>query len=549
MKNKDKSRFFSWKTRINLFVFFTLCFTETLFAQPVEEWVNFIGENSVYTVNLPVSINLNDIDAAGNSYIAGVNQNGGSYNVFTAKFDKNGNQHWIINNNTATWIPQGFSMKQAGKFVYVVYEDSNSIITNKYRTNSGNLEWTATRNIGYRCYPMSIAIDKYENVYIACSEFTTASNTMDYTITKYDKTGIQLFVAMYDGGRSDEPIAVLVDDNQNIYVTGTSQNSVTTTYATVKFDMNGVIQWAVRYIGPANRGGGASCMDLDATGVYVSGIDLGSASFEIATLKYDLNGNVLWEQRYSQSNLFHNSFDLAVDQDHNVYVTGGDAVNIALIKYDANGGVLWTRQHSGDKGYSVALDDKQRNVYITGNINIGGGIRDGITMKYDSAGTLLWEAIYDRGVGGSDRPMKVKTDSHCGVYIAGFSQNSSNVYENFILKYDECPHHSPFALNTDLEIPNSFNLYQNYPNPFNPSTKIKFDIPENKGNTMVKITVYDITGKEVANLFNGELRPGTHEVEFDGSSLASGTYFCKLVVDSRGETNVFTDIKKMILLK
>jgi type IX secretion system substrate protein len=543
MKNKAKSRFFSRKTRINLFVFFTLCFTGTLFAQPVEEWVNFIGENSVYTINLPVSINLNDIDAAGNSYIAGVNQNVGSYNVFTAKFDKNGNQQWIINNNTATWIPKGFCMKQAGKFVYVVYEDSNSIITNKYRTNSGNLEWTATRNIGYSCYPMSIDIDKNENVYIACSEFTTVSNTIDYTITKYDKTGIQLFVALYDGGRADEPIAVLVDDNQNFYVTGSSLDSVSSNYATVKFDINGVMQWAARYNGPANRGSGASCMELDATGVYVSGISLGSLNFEIATLKYDLNGNVLWEQRYSQSNLFHNSFDLAVDQNHNVYVTGGDAVNIALIKYDANGGVLWTRQHSGDKGYSVALDDKQRNVYVTGNINIGGGIRDGITMKYDSAGTLLWEAMYDRGVGGSDRPMRVKTDSHCGIYIAGFSQNSANVYENFILKYDECPHPSPFALNSDLEIPHSFNLYQNYPNPFNPSTKIKFDIPEDKGNSMVKIKVYDITGKEVANLLDRELQPGTHEVEFDGSNLASGTYFYRL------EAGQYTDIKKMILIK
>ena len=90
------------------------------------------------------------------------------------------------------------------------------------------------------------------------------------------------------------------------------------------------------------------------------------------------------------------------------------------------------------------------------------------------------------------------------------------------------------------EIPNVFKLYSNYPNPFNPVTKIKFDIAKN---TNAKIQVYDILGRVVETLVNGELKAGRYEVEFDGYSLSSGVYFYKLV------TNDFVDTKRMLLIK
>jgi len=90
------------------------------------------------------------------------------------------------------------------------------------------------------------------------------------------------------------------------------------------------------------------------------------------------------------------------------------------------------------------------------------------------------------------------------------------------------------------EIPNAFKLYTNYPNPFNPITKIKFDIAKN---TYAKIQVYDILGRVVETLVNGELKAGRYEVDFDGYSLSSGVYFYKLV------TNDFVDTKRMLMIK
>lgn len=88
--------------------------------------------------------------------------------------------------------------------------------------------------------------------------------------------------------------------------------------------------------------------------------------------------------------------------------------------------------------------------------------------------------------------------------------------------------------------PVSYSLSQNYPNPFNPSTNIKFSVPKSG---YVKLTVYDINGKQIAVLVNDVRTAGTHEVSFNAEGLSSGAYFYKL------ETDGFTDYKKMVLVK
>ncbi len=83
-------------------------------------------------------------------------------------------------------------------------------------------------------------------------------------------------------------------------------------------------------------------------------------------------------------------------------------------------------------------------------------------------------------------------------------------------------------------------LYQNYPNPFNPSTRIKYDIPQN-GNVTLKI--YDINGREVRTLVNGFRPQGTYEAEFNSAGLSSGIYYYRL---SSGN---YTRVMKMSLIK
>ncbi len=95
---------------------------------------------------------------------------------------------------------------------------------------------------------------------------------------------------------------------------------------------------------------------------------------------------------------------------------------------------------------------------------------------------------------------------------------------------------------------NKFILHQNYPNPYNPTTTIEYSIPIVRAKNFssqqnVQLKIYDILGREVAELVNQPQTPGNYSVKFDAGALPSGTYFYRLQV---GKTSI---TKKMILLK
>ncbi|MBU0473329.1 MAG: T9SS type A sorting domain-containing protein [Bacteroidetes bacterium] len=101
-----------------------------------------------------------------------------------------------------------------------------------------------------------------------------------------------------------------------------------------------------------------------------------------------------------------------------------------------------------------------------------------------------------------------------------------------------------------------YKLEQNYPNPFNPTTTIRYSIPNNLGTIQnlplqnVKLTIYDILGREVTTLVNEAQKSGNYEVTFDASNLASGVYLYRLQsTTSSNSGKDFFDTKKMILLK
>lgn len=89
-------------------------------------------------------------------------------------------------------------------------------------------------------------------------------------------------------------------------------------------------------------------------------------------------------------------------------------------------------------------------------------------------------------------------------------------------------------------IPGAFLLAQNYPNPFNPNTNIKFELPKS---SVVRLSVFDMLGREVSVLVNDRRNAGVHEVRFSGSNLASGVYFYRL------QAGEFVSTKKLVILK
>ena len=181
--------------------------------------------------------------------------------------------------------------------------------------------------------------------------------------------------------------------------------------------------------------------------------------------------------------------------------------------------VVWSKQNIGDNLYDLALK-------ITQNVNSNPSyftMPIQIKVNFASGDTLI--TVFNNA-----------QTQNFNITVNGDPTSISFDPGNWILKTV-----NSVVTNVDDEInPNTFSLDQNYPNPFNPRTTIKFSLGKN-GFTTLKL--YDVLGKEIATILNGELENGPHQVSFDASNLSSGTYFYTLTSGS------FTESRKMMFLK
>lgn len=244
---------------------------------------------------------------------------------------------------------------------------------------------------------------------------------------------VEEWVARYDGSimGTDKALALAVDGLGNVYVTGYSDGNATDRdYATIKYNPDGNELWVARYNGPGNDSDRARAVAVDTLGnAYVTGDSIGDGTWsDYTTIKYGPDSNEpLWVARYNgPANHVDSAFDMALDAEGNVYITGGsysgdtNYMDYATIKYDPNGNELWVARYnrtrrSGDIATSIAVDDLG-NVYITGH----SGTREVecyVTVKYDSGGNKLWATSC---VGSGEAiPFDIAVDDLGNVYVTG----------------------------------------------------------------------------------------------------------------------------------
>lgn len=123
---------------------------------------------------------------------------------------------------------------------------------------------------------------------------------------------------------------------------------------------------------------------------------------------------------------------------------------------------------------------------------------------------------------------------------AVFNDNTALEYNVDWNKSDPLPCLPVDVKENITQVPEKYSLSQNFPNPFNPSTTIRYAVPKS-GNVTLK--VYNMLGKQVAELVNGFRSAGYYLVDFSGAELSSGVYYYRI------ESESFSDVKKMILIK
>lgn len=204
---------------------------------------------------------------------------------------------------------------------------------------------------------------------------------------------------------------------------------------------------------------------------------------------------------------------------------------------------------------------------VQGNILLGQQILDSMYSRYvNTPGTMavkLMAALQGAKVPGADtRCLPVRSSISAFIRVARPTDPQSGPYW-LDLNVQTVP--SPRDPIDSLQIlfnqwqstgisnnqgiyPETFSLEQNYPNPFNPTTNITFDIGTL---SYVKLAVYDVSGKEVSVLADYNFHRGRYTINFDASGLASGIYIYRIFAAEvmNASKNIFTDTKKMILLK
>lgn len=513
-------------------------------------------------------------DASGNVYVTGFSTGTTTgYDILTIKYNFLGDTVWTRRyNGTGNGEDKAFA---------IVIDETDYIYVSGFITGSGNNQedmvvikyspsgsqvWARTYNSGSgnsdKAFGLAVDVSTYDNTgpHIYITGYSKSGNNYDFRTLKYNNDGTLDWSKYYNGGTNtdDQALGIAVDAAGDIIVTGFSQTSSSASYDyyTIKYSFDGTVIWSKRFNGTSNGNDRAFGLVVDAlknvivTG-YSANISNGNPStYDIATIKYDKNGITEWTKVFNgNENAEDRPFGIAVDAANNVYVTGitlrtATSNDIVTIKYSSTGGQSWTSfynsaSNNADQAYGLALSPNGNYIYVIGS-SLAGQNETPVLLKYNSNGTLAQSVLYP-AIG---RATCLSVSNLNNLFIGGYQQVNSDemaLNNDFIsMEFEGGLINIVGISGNNNEIPNQYKLFQNYPNPFNPVTTVKMQLPQTG---LAKLSVYDISGKEVAVLINRQLAAGTYEITFDAGSLASGIYFYKLFAGD------YTDTKKMTLVK
>src|ERR1043166_2429978 len=295
--------------------------------------------------------------------------------------------------------------------------------------------------------PTAMTVDSSGNVFVTGASNNTNGHP-DYATIKYSGAGVPLWTNRYNGpgDYNDQANAIAVDGSGNVFVAGYSAGDCCSTdYAIIKYSAAGLPLWTNRYNGVGYGSDTARAMAVDRSGnVFVTGSSQGTISgYDYVTIAYSGAGVPLWINRYNgPGNGSDRAAAVAVDGSGNVVVTGYvTGTNLyyeyATIKYSAAGVPLCTNLDNGpglSSGASAVAVDGSGNVFVTGGSWDIGGDNDYATIKYSGAGVPLWTNRY-KGPNYNDLANAIAVDGSGNVFVTEYSDSRGTAFDYATIKY------------------------------------------------------------------------------------------------------------------
>jgi hypothetical protein len=335
------------------------------------------------------------------------------------------------------------------------------------------------------------------------------------------------------------------EGSQQLVIVGGKPFSGSTQDAVIfKTDINGDTLWSRAF-------GGGSCEHFESVirscdgGYVAAGIDCAAnaGAFRVILAKVTADGDSLWAN-YLGPDPRSWAHDMCLTPDCGFLIVGEYDTNdqdsqVLAIKTDSLGNEIWTRTYGGsesDKCYGVRALSAGGYLLCGSTTSYGHGSIDTYLLNINEEGDTVWTETY-----GTDYPEYARSliiEDNSDIVIAGeVQQDSVGSSPDLFVTRMGISHDTqrPERHERSLVLESS-----SFPNPFNPMTTISFDL-DHPG--MVRLKVFDITGREVSSLVEESMTAGTHAVTFDGAGLASGIYFYSLQCGERKLT------KKMVLIR
>jgi uncharacterized delta-60 repeat protein len=289
-----------------------------------------------------------------------------------------------------------------------------------------------------------VKVDSNGNIYAVGWSYSQGAGNRDIFVSKFDKFGNIEWQKLIGSAVSDRGVGIDLDSTNNIYVAGTSVNTIDGKQGIVivKLNSTGAILWR-RALGSVEYDYGSDIAVGQSNKIYVVGYTSGLNAIESAysgvIAQYDTAGVLQWKKSFNFGTLTY-PYQVVVDSSNNAYVAGysraGSIIRMILVKFDSTGAIVWFR--SFDNIYasitSIAIDSSS-NIYVGGTFTGIPGITasipgTGLLVKFDNAGTLVWsKTITGVTVKG------VAVDPSNKLYVSGIGDDAG-ITKAVISQYD-----------------------------------------------------------------------------------------------------------------